>query len=350
MKLRVYPIVAILLIASHGAADEARPTTNSKLAELGRHLYFEPRLSGDGSISCASCHKLELHGSDGLALSEGYPGTLYFRRTPSIYNASKKPRFYWDGRLSGSDLQALVRDHIAEAHFMQADGRLILERLRQIPFYESTFTEVTGRAPSYGGILKAIAAFVETLTVENGRFDRFLQGDAGALNAEEISGWELFNGKAGCVRCHEGAALSDWSFHNTGVPTNPDVFEEPLRHITFRRFMKTFGVSDYRNRRHDAGSEIITHESDSDRKFFTPSLRNLNDTGPYMHNGTIETLEDVVAHYIGGGDAADELEAIALSAIERDQLVAFLRTLKGTPGVVAVPEEKEYEERELGKN
>jgi cytochrome c peroxidase len=350
VKLSAIHIVPFILTAVYCAADEPRIEPNPDLTDLGRHLFFEPRLSGDGSISCASCHDLDVHGSDGLPLSKGYPGTLYFRRTPSIYNAAQKPRFYWDGRLSGQDIPALVRDHISEAHFMQADGRLILERLRQIPFYESTFTDATGRAPSYGGILKAISAFVETLRVDNAPFDRFSKGDKSALNGEEIAGWELFNGKAGCVRCHSGPSLSDWSYHNTGVPTNPNLFQEPLRHITFRRFMKTFGVSDYRSRTHDAGLEIITHESDSDGGFFTPSLRNLNDQGPYMHNGMMRTLEDVVAHYNNGNEKSSELKSINLDQEETLTLVAFLKSLKGTPNPITVPDPKEYEERELGKN
>lgn len=342
MKHRTISIAVLFLVGACGITH-AGQAVDPALVDLGRHLYFEPRLSGDGSMSCASCHDLTLNGSDGLPLSIGYPGTLYFRRTPSVYNASRKSRFYWDGRLSGKDMPTLVRDHISEAHFMQADGRLILERLRQIPFYESTFKEVMGGEPSYGKILNAITAFVKTLNVENAPFDRFIAGDDAALDASEKAGWALFNGKANCVQCHSGPNLSDGLFHNTGIPTNMNIFEEPQRHITFRRFMKTFGVSDYRKRAHDSGLEIVTKDSSDDRKFFTPSLRNLNDSGPYMHNGTVPSLEEVIAHYDGSGD-------LQLSARERSNLLAFLKSLKGTPQPVVVPEPKEYEERVLGEN
>jgi cytochrome c peroxidase len=344
---RAAHISILVVLVGVCATVHAGQKPSPELVDLGRHLYFEPRLSGDGSLSCASCHQLDQHGSDGLPLSIGYPGTLYFRRTPSIYNASRRPLFYWDGRLSGKDMPTLVRDHIAEAHFMQADGRLVLERLRQIPYYETTFKEVMGGEPSYGKILNAITAFVGTLNVENAPFDRFIAGESAALGADEKAGWALFNGKAGCVRCHSGTDLSDGLYHNTGVPTNPDIFLEPQRHITFRRFMKTFGVPDYRQRRFDAGLEIITHNAEDTGKFLTPSLRDLNDAGPYMHNGMVPSLEEVIAHYNSGNE---NLPSLHMNGSEQKNLLAFLKSLKGTPPTIEVPEPKEYEERVLGEN
>jgi len=339
--------ISVLLLVSVSGMVSVGEESNPELVDLGRHLYFEPRLSGDGSMSCASCHDLNQHGSDGLSLSNGYPGVLYFRRTPSIYNASRRPLFYWDGRLSGKDMPTLVRDHISEAHFMQADGRLVLERLRQIPYYESTFKEVMGGEPSYGKILNAITAFVSTLNVDNAPFDRFIAGEDDALGPQEKAGWALFNGKAGCIQCHSGSDLSDGLFHNTGIPTNPNLFQEPQRHITFSRFMKTFGVPDYRSRRFDAGLEIITHDAGDAGKFLTPSLRNLNDAGPYMHNGMMGSLGEVIAHYNTG---AGDLPPLNLNEEEQLDLIAFLKSLKGTPEPVVVPEPMEYEERVLGEN
>ncbi|MFV2069863.1 MAG: cytochrome-c peroxidase, partial [Pirellulales bacterium] len=126
-------------------------------ASLGKRLFFDPRLSGDATISCATCHQPEQAWTDGQALSQGYPGTLYFRNVPTLLGASHNRYFYWDGRLSGDDLPTLVRDHISEAHFMQADGRLVIERMRQIPVYQNEFREVFDGEPTYGRILNAVA-------------------------------------------------------------------------------------------------------------------------------------------------------------------------------------------------
>ncbi|MCH7870722.1 MAG: cytochrome-c peroxidase, partial [Planctomycetes bacterium] len=133
---------------------------NPEQVELGRLLFFDTRLSGDDTVSCATCHNPQKGWADGLPMSVGYPGSLYFRNTPTILNASSSQYLYWDGRLGGHDLATLVRDHISEAHFMQADGRLVLERMRQVPEYERRFTDAFGGEPTYGRILNAVAAFV----------------------------------------------------------------------------------------------------------------------------------------------------------------------------------------------
>lgn len=326
------------------------PAQNKELVELGRRLFFETRLSGDGSISCASCH-VPAHGwSDALPLSEGYPGTKYFRRTPSIINTAFKEYLYWDGRLSGGDLPTLVRDHIAEAHFMQADGRLVLERLRQIGYYEEAFKRITGREPHYGGILNAVAAYVRTVHSRNVPFDRFLSGDTQALSEQAKNGYRLFIGKAGCVRCHGGPMLSDSNFHATGVPDNEDLFVEPLRHITFRRFLKTLGVSRYADYDHDPGLSAITNDPRDDRKFRTPSLREVARNDFFMHNGIFASLEEVIDFYDQGGGAVGELRPLNLNGGEKQALVAFLESLSGDDVTVNVPELLEYDERVLGEN
>lgn len=344
------------------ADDELRPlaplprveTADPAVVELGKMLFFEPRISGDGSTSCATCHDPAKGWSDGMALSDGYPGTKYFRRTRSIVNTAHKQWLYWDGRMSGSDVPTLVRDHIAEAHFMQADGRLVLEQLRQIPYYESTFKEVMGGEPSYGRILNGITAFVKSINSTDVPFDRFLEGDASAIGVEAQRGLALFRGKAGCVQCHNGPMLTDNEFHNLGIPTNPDLFNDPLRHITFRRFYKTLGVAHYYQLDHDPGLYGLSKRAEDDGKFKTPSLREVSRTPPYMHNGVLATLEDVVEFYdVGGkipGALANEIRPLALSGREKSDLVAFLKTLTGADWNVEPPAPLYYEERELGKN
>lgn len=325
------------------------------VVELGRRLFFEPRISGDGSISCATCHDPDKGWSDGLELSDGYPGTKYFRRTRSILNTANKRYLYWDGRMTGRDLPTLVRDHISEAHFMQADGRLVLERLRQIPYYERTFSEAMGGEPSYGRILNSIAAFVRTINSRNVPLDKFLAGDPNALSEDARAGMELFTGKAGCIQCHGGPMLSDEKFHSLGVSGNPALFEEPMRHITFRRFMKTLGVATYMRLDHDPGLYALTKQPGDDGKFKTPTLREVSRTAPYMHNGTLATLADVVEFYNRGGaepagGEASKLEPLGLDDDEKRQLVAFLESLSGDEVTVKVPEPLQYEERELGVN
>ena len=326
------------------------PAQNAELVELGRRLFFETRLSGDGSISCASCHNPAHGWSDALPLSEGYPGTKYFRRTPSIMNTAFKESLYWDGRMSGGDLPTLVRDHISEAHFLQADGRLVLERLRQIGYYEETFKRITGKEPHYGGILNSIASFVRTINSQNVPFDQFLSGDSRALSEQAKEGYRLFVGKADCVRCHGGPMLSDGDFHATGVPDNENLFLEPLRHITFRRFLKTFGVSGYADYDHDPGLFAITNDPRDDRKFRTPSLREVARNGFFMHNGVFASLEEVVDFYNQGGGDGSGLRPLKLDGDEKQALITFLEALSGDLVTVTVPELLEYDERVLGKN
>jgi len=169
---------------------------DSRQAALGRLLFFDPRLSGNASLSCAECHVPEKGWADGLPLSQGYPGSLYLRNTPTVLNAFDKRFAFWDGRLAGADMASVVRDHIAEAHFMQADGRLVIERLRQVPAYEEGFRTVFGGEPTYGRILNAVVAYLKTLRSREVPLDRYLAGDQTALSPQAQAGRGLFHGKA----------------------------------------------------------------------------------------------------------------------------------------------------------
>jgi len=309
-------------------------------------------LSGDATISCATCHDPAQGFTDGLELSKGYPGTLYFRNTPTLINASLQSHFYWDGRMSGDDLPSLVRDHIAEAHFMQADGRLVIERMRQVPEYQTLFREAAGGEPTYGRILNSVAAFVRTLRSSESPADRYLNGDESALDESATRGYELFTGKANCIVCHHGSLLSDGGFHNTGVPVNPKVFSEPERHITFRRFMRTIGVGECATLDHDIGCQCLTKTSADDGRFRTASLREVARTAPYMHNGIMETLEDVVDFYnAGGGESANKdsrLKPLELSDTEKQDLVAFLKSMSSETPTIEPVEPPKYQIRPLG--
>ena len=304
-------------------------------AALGKLLFFDLRLGGDATIGCVSCHDPDNGWADGLPLSKAYPGALYFRNTPTVINAVHGGYLYWDGRLPASDLPTVVRDHISEAHFLQADGRLIVERLRQIPAYEEGFKEAFGGEPTYGRLLNAVTAFLQTLRSREVPFDRYLGGDGTAISASAQRGLELFRGTANCVQCHDGAMLSDGGFHNLGLATHPDIFATPERHITFRRFFKMLGVSEYATLRDDLGLYAITKQPGDRGRFRTPTLRELVATAPYMHDGSIETLEEVVRFYNDGGGAGPGkdplLSPLALTPGEIRDLVEFLGTLSGSP-------------------
>ena len=152
--------------------------------ELGKMLFFDQRLSGDARVSCATCHDPAKGWADGAPLSAGYPGTRYFRNTPTVLNAARADFFHWDGRLGGDDLPTLVRDSINDSHFLSADGRIILERMKQVPEYVELFRKAELGEPSLTAITRAIAAFVASLNSTNVPFDKFLKGDQSAISLQ----------------------------------------------------------------------------------------------------------------------------------------------------------------------
>ncbi|MCR9199576.1 MAG: c-type cytochrome [Planctomycetaceae bacterium] len=332
----------------------AAPEVDVRQAELGRRLFFDARLSGDATISCATCHDPDSGWADGLPMSDGYPGSRYFRNTPTVVNASLGKLVYWDGRLPAADLPTVVRDHISEAHFFQADGRLVIERLRQVPAYEREFREAFGGEPTYGRILNAVSAFLKTLRSRDVPFDRFLNGQTDAISEPAQRGLKLFRGKAACITCHHGPMLSDGDFHSLGLAANPDLFADPLRHITFRRFFRTLGVPGYERLRRDPGLLCVSKDRADMGKMRTPTLRELVSTAPYMHDGRLKTLADVVAFYNAGGgpDGTKDarLQPLQLTDQEQADLVAFLESLSGPPLTIKRPEIPDYELRPLGEN
>ncbi|MBI3184168.1 MAG: c-type cytochrome [Myxococcales bacterium] len=319
---------------------------------LGRSLFFDARLSGDGSLACASCHDPAKGFSNGKRLSDAYPGALHFRAVPSIVNAAHRKYLHWDGRIT--DLADLVRDHITDAQFMNADGRLVIERLRQVPEYEEGFKRAFGGEPTFGRILNVVAAFMRSVNSTGHPLDRYLAGDKGALSAEARRGLELFTGKAGCAQCHGGALLTDEQFHRLGVPENPQILAEPLRHITFRRHFKILGTPGYHALREDVGLYALTKREEDRSKFRTPSLREVGLRQAFMHNGAFRSPEEVVDFYDRGGGGATgkdpKLASLGLSQQERRDLVAFLRSLKSAPVRIDRPNPPAYQARALGKN
>ncbi len=300
------------------------------MAELGKRLFFDPRLSGDATLSCASCHVPELGFSDGLALSEAYAGSLHFRNTPTLINTAHRDAWMHDGRL-GTNLNDVTREMLTETYLMNMDMRMMQERVRQDPVYVEMFAAAGLGTPSNGGVRNAIPAYLSTLISRGAPYD------TGDLTEEAARGEALFFGDAGCSACHTGDRFTDDQPHVTGVPDNPDIWAEPLRHIGFITYAKFMGVANYMNLRADPGAYVRGHEADGSTfgSFMTPTLRELTYTGPYMHNGVFETLYEVVAFYNdGGGDVPNRdprLQPLGLSAGQRSDLVAFLEALSGEP-------------------
>jgi cytochrome c peroxidase len=334
--------------------EPAVSTAYGSQEELGKVLFFDPRLSDDGQTSCASCHLPSKSWTDGKALSDGGTSNLYFRNTPTLLNATKQGQAFWDGRLHGSDPATVVREHIVEAHFGNLDGRLMVERILQVPEYDAAFRDQFGGEPSFGKVLNAVVAFLNTLESEDNPYVDYKGGDNSALSDEQIAGLNLFEGKAGCSSCHSGELLTDNDWHAIGASDNPEIFTEPERHITFRRFFKILGVGTYAQLREDIGLSALTHEDSDLRKFRTPSLLEAGATAPYMHSGMLATLSDVVRFYNDGGGSVVTKDAaispLGLSESEIAQLVAFLESLQSPIEPFTEPEIPSYGLLTLGGN
>ena len=328
--------------------------------ELGKYLFFDQRLSGDGAIGCVRCHDPKKGWGDGIPLSEGYPGTAYFRNSPTLYNTAHFGKaglaYTWDGRLSGKDPDTLVRDMITDAHFHQMDSRLMWERLKQVPEYVELFKKAYGKEPNHSRTYNAIASFVATIISTNAPIDRYLKGDQGTLSPRAKKGLEFFQGKAGCLQCHNGPLFSDGKYYNLGVPDNPDIIENPLRHLTMRRQFGYIGVPNYEDARVDLGRYTITKDPADMGKFRTAPLREVARTAPYMHNGMLKSLEGVIDFYDKGGGPdkfgtkSPLLKPLNLSGEEKAALVEFLKSLSGDEIVVEGPKPPDYRPVPLGKN
>jgi cytochrome c peroxidase len=337
--------IAALLVGSVGMASYATSVAraddgfgpvepmkvDAKKAELGKRLFFDVKLSGDSAISCATCHNPEKGYSDGLALSKAYPGSEHFRNTPTLINtAHKKGGWFHDGRL-GTNLNDVTREMITETYLMNMDMRLMQERFKQDPVYVKMFKDAGYGEPSNGGARKAIPEYMKTLTSRNAPFDK------GEMSESAQRGFELFKGKAACAQCHSGPRFTDEQPHNIGVPENADIWKDPLRHVTFVTYAKFMGIDNYMNVRRDPGAFVRAQMADRSNfaTFMTPTLRELKYTAPYMHNGVLGTLKEVIFFYnTGGGDDPNKdpaIKSLGLSWQEQSDLIAFLEALSGDP-------------------
>lgn len=313
--------------------------------ELGRLLFWDPRLSGNGSTACVSCHQPSLGWGERSAVSRGYPGTIHWRNSQTLWNAAYYERLFWDGAAGSLEAQAPSAAEGAVAG--NGDSAMMEMRLRLVPEYVRRFREVFGAEwPRITHAWQAIAAFERTLVSDAARvpFDRWRAGQPDALAPSAQRGWALFNGKAGCVRCHSGALFTDQSFHALGVPRLPQTGAHMLLQITSRWQNLQRGVAhgQYRASDDDLGLEYLTRDAADRGKFRTPSLRELRHTAPYMHNGALSTLRAVVDFFDrGGGEGAPKsplLQPLGLTPDEKTDLVAFLESLSmDAPPAVTAP-------------
>ena len=327
-------LMGATLLAGAAFADPlgpiVAPDVNQAKALLGQRLFFDKRLSGDAAISCSSCHQPENGYSDGLALSKAYPGSKGFRNTPTLINTALADNWFHDGRI-GTNLNDVTRESITEDYMMNMDMRMMQERVKQDPLYVEMFAAAGYGEPSNGSIRKAIPEYLNTLTSRGAPFDD------GTMSAAATRGQALFEGKAGCISCHDGPRLTDDQAYNIGVAENPDIWSDPMRHMTYAAFAQFMGIENYMNIRRDVGAQIIRHPADGSDvgKFNTPTLRELTHTAPYMHNGTFGSLFEVVAFYnAGGGQDANKdarIKPLGLTFAEQKDIVAFLESLSGDP-------------------
>ena len=296
------------------------------LAALGKRMFYDDRLSGDTTLSCASCHQPDKAFTDGQALSAAYTGAGHFRNAPTLANVGYREAWFHDGR-QGTSLNDVTREMITETYLMNMDMRIMQERMKQDPVYVEMFQAAGMSEPSNGGARNAIQAFMQTIVSRDAPID------TGSISDAATRGQGLFEGKAGCASCHSGPRFTDDQPYNTGVPGNDEIWADPERHSAFVTYAKFMGIENYMNLREDLGAYIRTHEDETKRSFLTPTLRELTWTAPYMHNGTFATLEEVVDFYdAGGGDDPlkdQRLKPLGLVPSEKADLIAFLEALSG---------------------
>ncbi len=288
------------------------PTTAAKV-ELGKLLFFDPRLSGDNSISCATCHLPDKGFGDGKETSPGFGGAELTRNTPGLWNIGFVSNYFWDGRAKSLEEQAL--GPIESPVEMNQNIEELEQELAAVSAYHQQFQLAFGTGVTRAGIAQALAAFQRTLLTGPSPYDRYLAGDEQALTDEQKLGMELFFGDADCVRCHNGVLLTDEKFYRVGVSFS------------------------------DQGRADVTKKRDDRFKFRTPPLRNVAQTAPYMHDGSMSTLTEVVTFYYRGVPAyapedlpLDVEPLTGQSFSDIPAVAAFLEALTGELPVITPPE------------
>jgi len=284
---------------------EDNPTTDAKI-ELGKKLFFDTRLSFDNTVSCATCHVPAFGFTDRKKVSDGVSGRKTDRNSPSLLNSGYLPTVMFDAHLTSLEMQVIVpiQEHVEMGMKMSE----VIARLKAIPEYQEAAREIFNRDFDPWVLSRSISAFERTLISVNSRFDQYLYGKKEkAMTTEEIKGWKLFSEKLYCIACHPAPYFTTYKAENNGL---------------------------YENYGTDQGRFRIDHDSSDIGKFKVPSLRNIELTFPYMHDGSFKNIDEIISHYENGGkihwNKNSVIVPFKLSNKERSQLKAFLWTLTDT--------------------
>jgi cytochrome c peroxidase len=281
------------------------PLTRQKLS-LGRRLFSDTILSNDRRLACITCHDPERAYADGRRVAVGSFGRTGTRNVPTIINRAYGSKFFWDGRISNLEIQVLqpIRDP-KEMDLSLADA---VDRLRRHPDYPTLFHAAFNQEPNSDDLGRALASYVRTILSGDSLFDRYINGEQDALSEQALEGLRIFRGKGNCSACHVAPTFTDERLHNTGVAFQGG------------RWL-------------DQGRYLVTGNEEDRGAFKTPTLREVARTAPYMHDGSLSTLEDVIAYYDRGGNRNPyldrELQSLKLEDAEKQALITFLRSLSG---------------------
>lgn len=307
---------------------------------LGQALFFDNRISGSGSMNCSSCHLPDFGWTLPSEFSLANEGFVERRNPPTLINVGYNKALIWDGRAPNLEKQA-IGSTTNPVHKGQNMDKL-MKILNDDPKIVDMFQAAYGGKPNPDDFGRALGVWQRHfLVTADSDFDRHMKGNMLALSASAVRGMEVFKGKGGCIACHNGPNFSDSGFHNTGLKRNA-AFDKP----EFRKILtfdaKRMKDADWEHASDDGGRYLVTHDKTDWKKFKTPTLRNLADTAPYMHDGRYATLEAVIDHYDRGGDGTENQDArikpLGLSAQEKANLKAFLMSLWGAlPKVATAP-------------
>jgi cytochrome c peroxidase len=345
--------VGLPLLQTLAEATEDNPQSPEKIA-LGERLFFDPRLSADGTVACASCHDPERAFTDGRPTSVGIKGRTGQRNSPTILNALYNAAQFWDGRAATLEDQAgLPITNPVEMGQPNLDAAVAA--IAGITEYQRAFQGVFGQAPNKLNLVRAIASYERTLVSFDSPFDHFIAGDSHAIDESAKRGWVLFNTRAHCDRCHASAKrdvtyFTDFGFHNIGIGIlrhQVAPLAQQAQRLIKQDDLPAIDQAAIQSDLSVLGRFLVTRTPSDTASFKTPNLRNVLVTAPYFHDGSQATLWDVVDHYNKGDGLKNpwldgDIEPLALGENDIDDLVAFMASLTS-------PEYKELGAKELAR-
>lgn len=283
-------------------APPDNPTTPGRAA-LGKRLFLDKRLSADGTVACSTCHQPRRAFTNGMVTATGLRGQQMHRNVPTLVNVGYRQTIFWDGR--AETLEKMAIGAIEHPAVIDLTAEELTERLRSIPEYTESFRQEFAELPTVATFALALAAYQRSIVSDDTPFDRFARGDPSAISESVRRGWRVFCDKANCITCHAGPDFTDEEFRRIGIGWNGKAYTDP-------------------------GRGKINGQPQSTGMFRVPPLRELRWTAPYMHDGSLKTLAEVVDHYDRGGTegAPTDLKGpLKLTAEEKQDLVSFLKSL-----------------------